>query len=501
MPHFGAHESEERDAVIDRSFRAAELLLARAFNLQPEATYVTETQWDDLSHVTESTVASALVQVLASFSHEHRGQAAYNICMGMISLARSHPEYMDALLKAYLASAELAVQRGVTNGCDTTLRSSIVMQMAEATHGGYMPVSRLGCIAFSRSITDPQNEANLCFTEDDVDDHLDEVVHTVRLQVFRGNSHIIEMAMLARFTHLINANRPDWDRRFFDQDAVEQLRHDFEKASPLWCKAEFIASLLRLRGYAKDLFDNFLLHDRARNEMALWEGLLKRWLYDKDLDPTRDLMLKHHVVDSLLHRSSHKSPMIADTEQHFTQKSIRRGREYAQSKDGSHWTRKVDPTSHAPLSDWTRVDAVVDQEEISEAYQLSVVAEHQAPGEPKHWALFCHRPHATGTGPGTVWQVTGDAEHMVPKNLEDTDALRSPDFAWHQVLNENLSVEQRATAERVVHFEPAPRAPSRAAVTENCQGWVVRVVQRLELEGIVKTGVAARLTLAIDPVG
>jgi hypothetical protein len=45
-----------------------------------------------------------------------------------------------------------------------------------------------------------------------------------------------------------------------------------------------------------------------------------------------------------------------------------------------------------------------------------------------------------------------------------------------------------AQAARVRHWatqEPPPSAPTLAAVTENCQGWVVRVVKRLIEEGIV----------------
>lgn len=181
------------------------------------------------------------------------------------------------------------------------------------------------------------------------------------------------------------------------------------------------------------------------------------------------------------------------------------GREYVSHADGSSYSRKIDRCAHEPLSPWTKSEPVPSSTPPPLAgptlYTLSVVAEHQAEREPKHWFLFCHRPSgADETGLGQVWQVTGDAECMVYQHMADVDALTSADFAWHQVVNGRLSEGQRERAARVVSEEAPPRAINRRAVTENCQGWVIRVLRRLEAQGIVQESAIAGLELSMDPV-
>lgn len=106
-----------------------------------------------------------------------------------------------------------------------------------------------------------------------------------------------------------------------------------------------------------------------------------------------------------------------------------------------------------------------------------------------------------GTGPGLTWQVTGDAEFMYFEHATGVDRMSSPDFAWHQVLSQDLSDEQLARVEEVVREEKPPSAPSRAVVKEHCQGWTVRVVRRLVEEKIVtREGVVEMLEGYMDPI-
>ncbi len=182
---------------------------------------------------------------------------------------------------------------------------------------------------------------------------------------------------------------------------------------------------------------------------------------------------------------------------------IRRGRQYVEYADGTHLTRRVDRSTFAPLGPWSAVEPVLPPTDSSSSppppLSLSVVVEHQAPGEPKHWSLLCHRGD---DGRGRLLQVTGDAEHMHYAHEADADKLGggNGDLAWHQVLNGDVTAAQRATVEEVVGTEAPPQAPSRAAVTENCQGWVVRVLTRLAAEGIVEEDKVDKLREQMDPV-
>jgi hypothetical protein len=97
---------------------------------------------------------------------------------------------------------------------------------------------------------------------------------------------------------------------------------------------------------------------------------------------------------------------IKDTENIRTvvSRSIRNTREFISCSDGTSYTRKLDSATGQPASDWSPVEQPVDEGSSSEpaTRYLSVVAEHQAENEPKHWCLFSHVPNAMGTGPGQL---------------------------------------------------------------------------------------------------
>ncbi|ODA79145.1 hypothetical protein RJ55_04737 [Drechmeria coniospora] len=191
---------------------------------------------------------------------------------------------------------------------------------------------------------------------------------------------------------------------------------------------------------------------------------------------------------------------MADTNSTPINRTIRPGREFVVRPGGSQWTRQLDRRTGEPSGEWKPVEAPVAEESKPATLQLSVVVENQAEGEPKHWSLFCHRPDASGRGRGQVWQVTGDAECMQYYHEPDGDALSSISFAWHQVLHSNLSDSQFATADRIAKSTPPPRAANRAAVKENCQGWVINVLCRLVQEGIVEQRAVTVLQGHMDPI-
>jgi hypothetical protein len=86
------------------------------------------------------------------------------------------------------------------------------------------------------------------------------------------------------------------------------------------------------------------------------------------------------------------------------------------------------------------------------------------------------------------------------ESADGVDKMISPDFAWHQVLNKDLIDEQLTRMDEIVRAEKPPSAPNRAAVTEHCQGWVVRVVRQLVEEGIAEERIVGVLEGCMDSV-
>jgi hypothetical protein len=109
----------------------------------------------------------------------------------------------------------------------------------------------------------------------------------------------------------------------------------------------------------------------------------------------------------LKHSKETPKSKMADTKSDRTvvSRAVRNAREFVSYSDGASYTRKLDRATNQPIGDWTAVEAPVDDKttpsEPSTRY-LSVVAEHQAENEPKHWFLFSHVPNAMGIGPGQV---------------------------------------------------------------------------------------------------
>ncbi|KAF9251285.1 hypothetical protein DTO013E5_1704 [Penicillium roqueforti] len=117
---------------------------------------------------------------------------------------------------------------------------------------------------------------------------------------------------------------------------------------------------------------------------------------------------------------------------------------------------------------------------------LYLVQEEQAPGEPNHWALFLADENEPDYG--YVYQVTGDAQDM--KYDPSTDKINVVDagFTANIYTLAVVSEDQARVAKLVkqaAEEELPPQAENRKSVTENCQGWTVRVIARLVKEKIV----------------
>ena len=137
------------------------------------------------------------------------------------------------------------------------------------------------------------------------------------------------------------------------------------------------------------------------------------------------------------------------------------------------WKRRVGTT------EWKRLDSPPPTE--TSPMELKLVRQEQTTGEPYHWSLFL----APEGQPGDLFQVKGDAVAMHHTHVSNTNILNSQSYKDSYIIAQ--PTEQQAAR---VHYwathEPAPSAPNQAAVTENCQGWSIRVIRRLVAEGIVE---------------
>jgi hypothetical protein len=140
-------------------------------------------------------------------------------------------------------------------------------------------------------------------------------------------------------------------------------------------------------------------------------------------------------------------------------------------------------------------------EDQSAPIDLSLVRMDQAPGEPLHWLLYL----APENGAGRAMQVTGDAQLMryvatAPPPTPAENVCATDSFHDAFILATALTPAQQQRVEAVAAAEAPPRAATRRDVTENCQGWAVRVVAKLADEGIVRREKVPQLTALLEPV-
>ncbi|KAL9104783.1 MAG: hypothetical protein Q9163_000333 [Psora crenata] len=141
--------------------------------------------------------------------------------------------------------------------------------------------------------------------------------------------------------------------------------------------------------------------------------------------------------------------------------------------EGKDWKRRVGAT------EWKRADSPPPTE--SPPMELKLVRQEQSPGEPDHWSLFLAREGQ----PGTLFQVKGDALAMQHAHDNDTNVLSSESYKDSYIIARPTEDQSERIQYWATH-EAAPGAPNQAAVTENCQGWAIRVIRRLVTEGIIQ---------------
>lgn len=130
----------------------------------------------------------------------------------------------------------------------------------------------------------------------------------------------------------------------------------------------------------------------------------------------------------------------------------------------------------------------------AEILTLSLVLESQPMDEPDHWLLSV----VVKDGNGKVYQVKGGAQLMEYTHADGVDILR-PRLRW---LRNRLSASRSHSRPSRDHAnrEAPLSAPDRASVTENCQAWTVRVLERLAEGGIVTEERLLPIKAMLQPV-
>jgi hypothetical protein len=147
--------------------------------------------------------------------------------------------------------------------------------------------------------------------------------------------------------------------------------------------------------------------------------------------------------------------------------------------------------------EWLPVQAHVDNTTDEPApLTLSLVLEHQAPGEPYHWFLFVARENE----PGMIYQVKGYAECMTYQPSTEPRQIWTPDTFLNMYELATLTEEAAAIVKEVAGQEPPPQAASRHDVKENGQGWTVRVLEKLAARGIVPKEKLEMVKSMVEPV-
>jgi len=168
-------------------------------------------------------------------------------------------------------------------------------------------------------------------------------------------------------------------------------------------------------------------------------------------------------------------------------------REYKILSNEQQLSRRLNRITSEPISDWMPV-APSDRAPSSvlstpQPRKLHLIRQDQAEGEPRHWSLFVVSGEDKPSK-GDVWQVTGDALSMHYNNLNDTAQFAAEGFSSNYELNSNLSEAQERMIEEAVKDELPPAAEDERSIKENCQGWTIRVLRRLQSQGVVTDGTA-----------
>ncbi|KAI1346690.1 hypothetical protein F5Y01DRAFT_319536 [Xylaria sp. FL0043] len=170
-------------------------------------------------------------------------------------------------------------------------------------------------------------------------------------------------------------------------------------------------------------------------------------------------------------------------------------REYRQSSDGRQWCRRLLHGAWGTWEEYTPEQPPVQpQQSESASTCLWLVRERQTAG-PYHWLLAVASEEG---GVGDLYQVTGDAAHMRYDHVK-RNAFDSIEYYDSYNLG-TLDGHGKSMVEYCADRQSPPSAENAAAITENCQGWCVRVLEDLEARGVISAGSATRCQPIMEPL-
>ncbi|GAP84260.1 hypothetical protein SAMD00023353_0700620 [Rosellinia necatrix] len=135
------------------------------------------------------------------------------------------------------------------------------------------------------------------------------------------------------------------------------------------------------------------------------------------------------------------------------------------------------------------------QDQKPSSYCLWLVRQRQ-PAGPYHWLLAI----ATGDGGyGDVYQVKGDAGHMHHAHLQVKNVFTSDSYFDSYILG-HLDNGGSELVRQCAQNQPPPAARNVAEITENCQGWVIRVLKDLQARKVVDQAAVDKCQAMMEPL-
>ncbi|KAI1131115.1 hypothetical protein F5Y10DRAFT_262499 [Nemania abortiva] len=178
----------------------------------------------------------------------------------------------------------------------------------------------------------------------------------------------------------------------------------------------------------------------------------------------------------------------------FGQPQRVRNREYCTASDGTEWVRKV--RSDGTTTEWKQCEPDTPSvAQVAPRLCLWLVRQSQAAG-PYHWLLAIADEEG---GPGQLYQVEGDAAYMRYNHSADVNVFMSDSYFDSYSLA-YLDDNGRAKVARAATSQPPPRAKNAASITENCQGWIARVLGDLEAQNVVPSGTVDMVRGMMEPL-
>ena len=243
-----------------------------------------------------------LASIVNTASVDEYEQTCYGICMEMIEAAYRAPDRIDDLLCLYFKTADLASKPKELPRGD--LMDQLAMNIREFGHSRYRDLEFWAPHTGPRPPGDlhSADASNVNFSEVDVRDDLQGVLKVMKRQTEAGNKYMTELVMCGRFEALTRAGKrksTNANASRANGKAIGSILAKTQQVWTAWNQVEFVGMMLRLRGVAKSLFSRpGVPEEESQQMMKEWQDLLKRWLWDSNLNVTNNQVVKQHAFVS-----------------------------------------------------------------------------------------------------------------------------------------------------------------------------------------------------------